>query len=270
MSFNERFAEICHDKQSHVCVGLDVELTKIPPFLRDVEDALYQFSRAIIDATHEYAAAYKINVAFFEAYGADGWRSFEKVVKCLPQDVIRIADAKRADIGNTSRMYARAFLRELPFDAVTVNPYLGIDGIEPFIEDSEKGVFILCLTSNKSAGDFQYKESNGYYLFEDVAIKSSGWNVRNNCGLVVGATKAKLLKRVRSLAPSMPFLIPGIGAQGGDLELSVKNVFVNGDDQAVFNSSRGIIYASRDKDFAYVAADKARMLRDQINEIKLK
>lgn len=268
MSFNARLAEICYNKKSHVCVGLDVDVEKLPLLLRDTNDALVKFSKAIIDATREYTAAYKINIAFFEARGVDGWRALENVVEYLPQNVIRIADAKRADIGNTSRMYARAFLKELPFDAVTVNPYLGIDGIEPFIEDSEKGVFILCLTSNKSAGDFQYKESNGYHLFEDVAMKSISWNVRDNCGLVVGATKAEQLRRVRTLAPGVPFLIPGIGAQGGDLELSVKNVFVSNGDQAIFNSSRGIIYASGEKNFADVAAEKARLLRDQINEIK--
>ena len=267
MSFNERFAAICKRKKSHVCVGLDVDLNKIPDFLKGSEDAAFQFSRAIIDATQEHVAAYKINIAFFEAYGVSGWRVLEMIADYLPKDVIRIADAKRGDIGNTSRMYARAFLEELPFDAVTVNPYLGIDSVAPFIEESEKGVFVLCLTSNKSAADFQYKQSDGRQLYEDVAVKTMEWNGRDNCGLVVGATKAGSLGSVRSLAPSIPFLIPGIGAQGGDLALSLKNVFIAPSDKAVINSSRGIIYASSEEDFAEVAARKAEILKNEINDV---
>ncbi len=268
MTFNDRLNEICQVKQSHVCVGLDAELDKIPAFLKTLPDPLFQFCRAIIDATESFAAAYKINTAFFEAYGVTGWKSLNAVAEYLPSSTLKIADAKRGDIGNTSRMYARAFFDELHFDAITVNPYLGYDSIAPFIQNEEKGVFVLCLTSNESAGDFQYMNDGQHDLFERVAMKTMGWNERNNCGLVVGATKADQLKRLRSMARSLPFLIPGIGAQGGDLELAVHNVFLQSTDMALFNSSRGIIYASSDINYAEVAAQKTSELRDHINQFK--
>jgi len=266
MTFNEKFKEICETKNSRVCVGLDVDLNKIPSFLRGSDSPLFEFGKAIVDATEKFAAAFKINTAFFEAYGAAGWQALAKLVKYLPSNVIKIADAKRADIGNTSRMYVQAFFREMPFDAITINPYLGYDGIAPFIEDEEKGIFILCVTSNEGAIDFQHVNDGEHFLFEKVAIKTMQWNNKNNCGLVVGATHPTELKRVRILAPNLPFLIPGIGAQGGELELAVKNSVIQSTSKAIFNSSRGIIYSSNDKNFAEAATQKAAELRDSIND----
>ena len=182
--------------------------------------------------------------------------------------MIKIADAKRGDIGNTSRMYARAFFNEMDFDCITVNPYLGYDAVLPFIEDEKKGAFILCVTSNKGAADFQYYEKDGQTLYSHVAQKVSQWNERKNCGLVVGATHPDEIRKVRVLAPELPFLIPGIGAQGGDLQLSVRYSLNKADAAAIFNSSRGIIYSSNEKDFAEVAALKAKELRDSINDFK--
>lgn len=268
MIFNERFNKICQTKNSHVCVGLDVDINKIPSFLKYEKDPLFEFSKAIIDTTEDFTAAFKINTAFFEACGAIGWQAMAKLVKYLPATVLKIADAKRADIGNTSCMYAKAFFKELLFDAITVNPYLGYDSIAPFIEYEEKGAFILCITSNEGAIDFQHISDGGQSLFERVAIKSVQWNSKNNCGLVVGATHPLELKLVRDLAPTLPFIIPGIGTQGGDLGLAVKYAFNSTSSGAIFNSSRGIIYCSNKKDFAEVAAQKTLELRDTINNIK--
>ncbi len=266
MNFNERLASICNHKNSYVCVGLDVDIEKIPPFMQSDPDALYNFSKAIIDATLEYTAAYKINTAFFEAYGKSGWDALERIAALLPDSVIRIADAKRADIGNTSRRYAHAFFRTMPFDAITVNPYLGYDAVAPFIEESEKGAFILCITSNPGGADFQHLNDGTMMLFEKVASTTQSWNQNKNCGLVTGATKPDELKKVRELAPELPLLIPGIGAQGGDLQSSVTHALTSPNDTALFNSSRGIIYGASDKSFADVAGEKARELRDSINQ----
>ena len=268
MTFNEKFHTICQLKNSHVCVGLDVDLDKIPSFFKHSDDPLFEFSKAIIDATEEFTAAFKINTAFFEAYGVAGWQALAKIVNYLPSTVFKIADAKRADIGNTSRMYAKAFFKELSFDALTVNPYLGFDSIAPFIEEKEKGVFILCVTSNKGAIDFQHISDGNHSLFEKIAFKAIEWNTKNNCGLVVGATHPLELKRVRSITPGLPFLIPGIGAQGGDIAIAVKNALTQPSDGAIFNSSRGIIYSSKEKNFAEVAAQKTIELRDTINNFK--
>ena len=269
MIFNKKINSICKEKNSHVCVGLDVDINKIPPFLRTESNPLVVFCKAIIDATIEYTAVYKINIAFFEAYGIKGWQALKEIVDYLPASVIKIADAKRGDIGNTSKMYAKAFFEELSFDSITVNPYLGYDSVAPFLDNPEKGAFILCVTSNKGSFDFQRIYDGSNYLYEKVAAKIVRWNKNNNCGLVVGATHPDELKIVRNITPGLPFLIPGIGAQGGDLQNSVQNAFIGPNDCAVFNSSRGIIYSSNDKDFAEVAAQKAMELRDSINQLKM-
>jgi len=269
MSFNERLDEVCYAQNSHVCVGLDLDIRKIPAYLLETERPLYTFAQNIIDATSEYVAAYKLNTAFYEALGVDGWKLMADIVKLIPRNIICIADAKRADIGNTSKMYARAFFREFTFDAITLNPYLGIDGIAPFIEDENKGAIILCLTSNRSAQDFQYTEDNGLFLYEKVAKKVEEWNTLNNCCLVVGATHPQELRKVRELAPDLPFLIPGIGAQGGDLELSVKHTFNLAHHSSIFNSSRGILYGSDSDDYHVVAGQRSRELRDEINKYKI-
>ena len=267
MSFNERLNEVCIKRNSLVCIGLDVDLKKIPHFILDKEEPQFFFSKAIIDATLEYAAAYKINTAFFEAYGSKGWEAMAKIVNYLPGDVIKIADAKRGDIGNTSKMYARAFFKELNFDAITINPYLGGDAVAPFLENERKGVFILCHTTNKGAGDFQ-KFSNGEKaLYELVAEKVRQWNGKNNCGLVVGATYPDEMKHVRNLAPELPFLVPGLGAQGGDFDLAIQYATDENGLGAIFNFSRGIIYRSDGEDFAEAAGKKTKQIQEDIIKI---
>ncbi len=267
MSFNERLNQVCTEKNSLVCVGLDVDLNKVPSFILEKNEPLVYFCQAIIAATLPYAAAYKINTAFFEAYGVSGWEAMSKVAAYLPDDVIKIADAKRGDIGNTSQMYARAFFQEMNFDAMTVNPYLGYDAVAPFLEDENKGAFILCHTSNKGAADFQKFSDGKKALFERVAEQVQLWNVRHNCGLVVGATFPEEMKQVRSLAPELPFLVPGLGAQGGDFELAVRYATEPQGLGAIFNFSRGIIYPSAGEDFAEAAGNMARQIRDDIAKI---
>jgi len=264
MSFNECLSQICQKRDSLVCIGLDVDLTKIPKSILNKDDPQVYFSQAIIDATLEFTAAYKINTAFFEAYGAKGWEAMTKIVNYLPNDVIKIADAKRGDIGNTSKMYAQAFFENLNFDAITVNPYLGYDAVSPFLESEEKGVFILCHTTNKGATDFQKFSDGKTALFELVAKKGLQWNVKNNCGLVVGATYPAEMKHIRHLAPELPFLVPGLGAQGGDFDLAIKYATNEQRLGAIFNFSRSIIYGSSGENFAEVAGLQAKQMRDDI------
>ena len=264
MEFNKKLNNICAEKNSLVCVGLDVDLNKIPEFIKGKKEPQVYFSQAIIDATIEYAAAYKINTAFFEACGTTGWEAMNKIVNYLPDNVIKIADAKRGDIGNTSKMYAKAFFEEMNFDAITVNPYPGFDGVAPFIEKEEKGAFILCHTSNKGAEDFQKFSDGKNKLFEIVAQRVKLWNSLNNCGLVVGATYPDEMKHVRSLTPELPFLVPGLGVQGGDFQLAVK--YASAGNGAIFNFSRSIIYASKENNFAEAAAEKTRNMQEEINQ----
>lgn len=265
MEFNKRLDQICTKKNSLVCVGLDVDLKKIPECILNKDESQLYFSKAIIDATIEYAAAYKINTAFFEAYGTAGWEAMTKIVKYLPDDVIKIADAKRSDIGNTSKMYALAFFDELEFDAITVNPYLGKDAVEPFLENEEKGAFVLCHTTNKGAEDFQKFSDGNKKMFEHVAERVKQWNINTNCGLVVGATYPDEMKHVRNLAPELPFLVPGLGAQGGDFELAIKYATTKNGKGAIFNFSRSIIFASKEENFAEAAGKQTKQLRDDIN-----
>lgn len=267
MSFNDRLNQICAKRNSLVCVGLDVDLDKVPAFILTKKEPLVYFCQAIIDATLPYAAAYKINTAFFEAYGVSGWEALTKVAAYLPDDVIKIADAKRGDIGNTSQMYVRAFFQELPFDAMTVNPYLGYDAVAPFLEDENKGAFILCHTSNKGAADFQKFSNGNKALFEVVAEQVQLWNVRHNCGLVVGATFPDEMKHVRTRAPELPFLVPGLGAQGGDVELAVRYATDEKGLGAIFNFSRGIIYRSTGQDFAAAAGAATKQAKEDMNRI---
>ena len=268
MTFNKRLNKVCATKNSLVCVGLDVDLKKVPQFILNKKEPQVYFSQAIIDTTVEFAAAYKINTAFFEAYGAEGWEAMTKIVRYLPDDVIKIADAKRGDIGNTSKMYAQAFFENLNFDAITINPYLGSDSIAPFLENEEKGAFVLCHTTNKGAQDFQ-KFSNGKKaLFELVAEQVQKWNTHNNCGLVVGATYPDEMKHVRSLAPELPFLVPGLGAQGGDFDLAVQYAIDENGFGAIFNFSRSILYSSSEKNFADVAGRTTQNMKNDIIRIK--
>lgn len=264
MNFRERLEQVIRRKKSLLCVGLDTDIAKLPAALQKSDDPLFEFNKAIIDATAEFAAAFKVNLAFYEAHGLDGWRALEKTFAYLPDDVVKIADAKRGDIGNTAQMYAKALFDGLGADAVTVNPYMGYDSAAPFLPREDHGAFFLCLTSNPGAKDFQYFPDGDMPLFQKVAQTVAAWNGRGNCGLVVGATHPQELAAVRQLAPDLPLLIPGIGAQGGNLEASV----VAAGGLAFFNSSRAVIYASSGEDFAPAAARAARLTRDQLNSAR--
>ncbi|HOC23867.1 MAG TPA: orotidine-5'-phosphate decarboxylase [bacterium] len=262
MRFAERLDRVLEEKESLLCVGLDTVLEKIPASLRGEPDPLFAFNRAIIDATLPYAAAYKVNTAFYEAYGLAGWRALEETFRYLPADVIRIADAKRGDIGNTAMMYARGLFAGLGADAVTVNPLLGGDSVMPFLEEESLGVFFLCLTSNPGSRDFQHIQTGEGRLYEVIAHRVRSWNEKGNCGLVVGATHPEQLGAIRTLAPELPLLIPGIGAQGGELEASVRAGTDKAGRGALYNSSRAILYASAGEDFREAAASAARATRD--------
>ena len=270
MDFQEKLLEIITRKDSLLCVGLDTVLDQLPDFIRQTAEPLLAFNKAIVAATAEFAAAYKVNTAFYEAHGVAGWRVLEETFKYLPSDAIRIADAKRGDIGNTANMYAHAIFDRLGADAVTVNPYLGGDSVQPFLTNPEKGVVFLCLTSNPGARDLQYFSNGKQTLYEKVVELVQGWNNRRNCGLVVGATHPDELARVRHLAPELPFLIPGLGAQGGDLEKSVRNGTDKSGTNALFNSSRAILYASRKEDFAAAACAEAERTMLAINKTRAK
>lgn len=268
MNFHDRVQRIIETKNSLLCVGLDSVIENMPKHIQSSENPLWEFNKAIIDTTLPHAAAFKVNLAFYEAYGLLGWNALEKTFNYMPNDVLAIADAKRGDIGNTARMYARAVFEQLDADAVTVNPYLGKDSAEPFLQDESKGVFFLCLTSNPGSQDFQYFSDGQTTLYELIANTVNSWNQKKNCGLVVGATHPDELKRVRNLCPDLPFLIPGIGAQGGDLHASVVNGTDASGSLALFNSSRAILYARQDENFETAAAQVARETQQQLNEAR--
>ncbi len=265
MRFVEKLLNASRKNNSLVCVGLDTDLQKIPRHLLKREDPTFAFNQKIIDSTSDLVCAYKPNMAFYEAQGARGWESLKKTCKYIPEEIPIIIDAKRGDIGNTARMYAKAFFEELKGDAVTVNPYMGEDAVSPFLEHEGKCAFVLCLTSNEGAKDFQLSVVEGKPLYEIVAEKVLGWNEKGNCGLVVGATHPEQLKRIREIAPSLPFLIPGIGAQAGDVESTVRFGTDENGELAIINSSRGILYASNQEDFDQAARNEALRLRDSIN-----
>lgn len=247
-------------KQSFLCVGLDSAIDKIPAFLLNETDPVFEFNKRIIDATHQYAVAYKPNIAFYECYGLKGWTSLEATVNYIKEyypELFVIADAKRGDIGNTSQMYAKAFLENLPFDAITVAPYMGEDSVKPFLSYSDKWVILLALTSNKGADDFQYHNENGIKLFNRVLSVSKKWGTINNMMYVVGATRAETLAEIRKVIPDHFLLVPGIGAQGGSLE-DVARYGMNDKCGLIVNSSRGIIFADNTQDFDKVAGEKAK------------
>ncbi len=265
MTFADKLSEAIRKNDSLVCVGLDPDPRLMPEGI-----TVFDFNRAIIDATADLVCAYKLNLAFYEALGAEGMDALKRTARHIPAGILSIGDAKRGDIGNTAKAYAQAVFSILGFDATTVNPYLGFDSVEPFLQYKDKGVFILCRTSNAGAIDFQSlrceTERGMRPLFQVVADKAEKWNTIGNIGLVVGATYPEELKLIRDEHPNLPLLIPGIGAQGGELSLAVR-YGVNADGEgAIINSSRQIIYASRDKDFAQAAEKAARTLRDQINQ----
>jgi orotidine-5'-phosphate decarboxylase len=240
-------------------------MNRIPIFLREENEPLLAFNRAIIDATQDLVCAYKLNIAFYEALGMEGLQQFRKTLEHVPKDVVKIVDAKRGDIGNTARMYAKSCFEYFGGDAVTASPYLGRDSLQPFLDYEDKCTFVLCLTSNPGSKDFQYLSDGERTLYQLVAENVSRWNEKGTCGLVVGATHPEELKEVREIAPELPFLIPGIGAQGGDVERTVRFGTNSRGERAIINSSRGIIYASSEKDFAEAARGKTEELRETIN-----
>ncbi|MBQ2187192.1 MAG: orotidine-5'-phosphate decarboxylase [Bacteroidales bacterium] len=256
-------------KKSFLCVGLDTDIKKIPQHLLNEEDPVFAFNKSIIDATAEYAVAYKPNTAFYEVYGAKGWASLEKTINYIKEkhpEIFVIADAKRGDIGNTSANYARAFFETLKADALTVAPYMGVDSVEPFLGFEDKWVVLLALTSNKGSKDFQYLNAEGKELYKNVLMKSQEWADDNKMMYVVGATHPEELGEIRKMLPNHFFLVPGVGAQGGDLQ-AVARYGLNGQIGLLVNSSRGIIYASNGEDFAEKAAGEAKKLQQQMEEL---
>jgi len=258
-------------KRSFLCIGLDSDIQKIPKILLRTADPILAFNRAIIDATAEYAVAYKPNLAFYESLGWQGWHSLEKTVEYLKKkhpDIFLIADAKRGDIGNTSSLYARTFFEKLNFDAVTVVPYMGEDSVKPFLNYENKWVILLALTSNKGALDFQFLkvDKSEDLFFEKVLKTSQDWGSEENMMYVVGATKAEKLEDIRKIVPNHFLLVPGVGAQGGSLQ-EVAKYGMNKNCGLLVNSSRGIIYASSGKDFAGKAADSAKQLQVEMENL---
>lgn len=263
--------EQIHKKRSFLCIGLDVDLNKIPKHLLEEDDPIFAFNKAIIDATHQLCVAYKPNTAFYEAYGLKGWESLEKTINYLNTnypEIYTIADAKRGDIGNTSTMYAKAFFEDLGFDSVTVAPYMGKDSVEPFLAFKEKHTILLALTSNQGAFDFQTEIVEGKELYKQVLETSKTWTNSQNLMYVVGATKAEYLGDIRKIIPDSFLLVPGVGAQGGNLQ-DVCKYGMNDQVGLLINSSRGIIYASQNRDFAQASAEKASELQRQMEAILL-
>jgi len=265
MNFIEKLTRTSRKNKSLLCVGLDIDPGMMPDNV-----GLFEFNKAIIDATSDLVCAYKPNIAFYEALGQEGLDALKRTADYIPDDIPIIIDAKRGDIGNTAKAYAKALFDYYNFDATTVSPYVGFDSIEPFIQYRDKGIFILCRTSNASAIDFQsliFETVDGNHpLYEIVARKAQEWNTNGNIGLVVGATYPEELRSIRQNHPDLPLLIPGIGAQGGDLASTVQYGVNARGERAIINSARQILYASREKDFAEAARQAALVLRDQINE----
>lgn len=262
MTKAELIAQI-KQKESFLCVGLDPDLTKIPAHLLACEDPLFEFCKAIIDATHPYAVAFKPNTAFFECHGSAGWESLKKTIAHIPKECLVIVDAKRGDIGNTSSYYAQTFFEHLKADALTVAPYMGSDSVQPFLKFKDKWVILLALTSNEGAKDFQFIESNGYALFEHVLLRSTQWGTSEQLMFVVGATHPAYLSRVRKLVPDYFLLVPGVGAQGGDIDSVVANG-ANSSCGLLINCSRSILYASSALDFAQAAKQEALNMQMQM------
>jgi orotidine-5'-phosphate decarboxylase len=265
MDYLNLFKEIVA-KRSFLCVGLDSEIEKIPSFLLKTKNPLFEFNKRIIDSTFKYAVAYKPNIAFYECNGPSGWKSLELTLSYIKKNypgIFVIADAKRGDIGNTSKMYARAFFERMNFDAITVAPYMGEDSVTPFLTYKEKWVILLALTSNKGADDFQYHNEDGIRLFERVLALSRKWGSTDNIMYVVGATRAEMLKEIRKIVPEHFLLVPGVGAQGGSLK-EVAKYGLNSKCGLLVNSSRGIIFADNSESFDKVAGEKAAEIQQEM------
>lgn len=266
MTRNELVLQI-KKKRSYLCVGLDTDPEKIPHHLKQFEDPIFEFNKRIIDATQQYCVAYKPNIAFYESLGPKGWESLKKTLDYIPKDIFTIADAKRGDIGNTSKMYAKTFFDFFDFDSITVAPYMGEDSVTPFLEYPNKWVILLALTSNKGAEDFALQKlENGNFLYEEVLKSAEKWGNENNMMYVVGATRPEMLGQIRKIAPSSFFLVPGVGAQGGSLK-EVSKYGMTADCGILINSSRNIIYASSGNDFAEKAALEAGKLQQEMAEL---
>jgi orotidine-5'-phosphate decarboxylase len=265
MTRQELFQQI-QKKNSYLCVGLDTDLDKIPKHLLTSNDPVFEFNKQIIDATHEFAVAYKPNIAFYEALGPRGWESLQKTLGYIPKECFTIADAKRGDIGNTSALYAKAFFENMNFDSITVSPYMGEDSVKPFLDWKNKWVILLALTSNPGSEDFQKLETRGGNdLYQEVIATAQRWATPDQLMFVVGATQADKIAMIRTIAPDHFFLVPGVGAQGGNLE-EVSKAGMNLQCGLLINSTRAILYASPKEDFAEAAAKEARHLKTQMTE----
>jgi orotidine-5'-phosphate decarboxylase len=273
LTFLEKLLAASRRNNSLICIGLDPEHTRLPAHLRNQPDPILAFHQAIIEATADLVCAYKPNLAFYEALGPTGLTILQETLRLIPGHIPTIGDAKRGDTENTSRQYARALFETYGFDAITVNPYLGSDSLQPFLEYREKGVLILCRTSNPGARNFQdmlvsQEQEQPAPLYEYVARQVLKWNTAGNAGLVVGATYPEELQRIRQIAPDLPILIPGVGAQGGDLASAARDGTDAAGERAIISVSRAIIYASNGRDFAESAAQAARALRDSANQAR--
>ncbi len=262
MNRKELVEQIFH-KNSFLCVGLDPDLNKIPKHLLESDDPIFEFNKAIIDATSDLCVAYKPNLAFYECLGISGWESFQKTIDYIPKDCLIIADAKRGDIGNTSLYYARTFFETFACDALTIAPYMGSDSVKPFLTYENKWAVVLAMTSNQGARDFQFLETNGVPIYESVVEKCKEWGSDKNTMFVVGATRSEDISKMRSLAPNHFFLVPGIGAQGGSLK-EVVEYGMNAECGLLVNSSRGIIYADQTEDFANGAKKEALKIQSEM------
>lgn len=266
MNRAELYKEI-QQKKSFLCVGLDTDLTKIPKHLLELEDPVFEFNKQIIDATKDYCVAYKPNIAFYEALGVEGWKSLQKTVDYIPKSIFTIADAKRGDIGNTCNYYAKAFFETLNFDSITVAPYMGEDSVSPFLQFENKWAIVLALTSNKGAYDFQTKKlENKMFLYQEVLKETQKWGSTDNLMYVIGATKSEYIREVRKIVPNHFLLVPGVGAQGGSLE-EVAKAGMNDHCGLLVNSSRGIIYASKEENFAEEASVEAQKLQNEMSDL---
>jgi len=265
----KQLTEQIQKKKSFLCIGLDADLSKIPAHLLQFQDPLFEFNKAIIDATHDLCVSYKPNTAFYEAHGIKGWQALQKTINYLNErhpDIFTIADAKRGDIGNTSSMYAKAFFEDLNFDSVTIAPYMGKDSVEPFLAFENKHAILLALTSNDGAFDFQTKKVEEKELYKIVIETSKTWKNSERLLYVVGATKAEYFTEIRKLIPDSFLLVPGVGAQGGSLEEVCKHG-MNNQVGLLINSSRGIIYASNGNDFAEKAREEALKMQQKMQSI---
>ncbi len=265
MNFIQKLKHIQRKNNSLLCIGLDTDLTKLPESLFKWEDPQYEFNRQIIDATKDIVCAYKLNIAFYESVGEHGWYTVHHTLARIPEEIITIGDGKRGDIANSSERQAHLLCEDWEFAATTVNPYMGKDSIEPFIKRRDQCAFVLAVTSNKGSKDFQHLNIKGKPLYEHVVNTAKKWNTKKNIGFVVGATRPAELQRIRSLALDMPLLIPGIGAQRGDLEATVRHGCDKNGELAIINIGRNIIYASGADDFAEKAREAALRYRNQMN-----